>query len=87
MELEGVSFEGRWNINVFMYQDGYRVVDIIDSIWKHSEYEIIITSWLALPYYIYNRIQLYVNVVRNQGSSLPYCCSLNQIFAYYLECL
>jgi hypothetical protein len=44
MKLEGVSFEGRWNINVFMYQDGYRVVDIIDSIWKHSEYEIIIMS-------------------------------------------
>ena len=44
MELEGVSFEGHWNINVFMYQDRYSVVDIIDSIWKHSEYEIIITN-------------------------------------------
>jgi hypothetical protein len=44
MKLEGVSFEGGWNINVFMYQDGYRVVDIIVSIWKHSEYEIIIMS-------------------------------------------
>jgi hypothetical protein len=26
---------------------------------------------LALPYYIYDRIQLYVKVVRNQGSSSP----------------
>jgi hypothetical protein len=32
MQLEGVSFERRWNINVCMYQDGYRVVDIIDNI-------------------------------------------------------